>query len=189
MPRSLRVSLNHWSRRVHRWATVATAVPLLLVVVSGILLQLKKDLAWVQPPTQQGAPGLTADEPKAASLDAVLAAARGVSEAGVRTWDDIDRLDLRVKDRVVKVQARSGWEIQVCAVTGTLLQAAVRRSDLIEALHDGSWFGSVAKLGIFLPSAVLVLVLWMTGVWLWFMPYLSRAARAETLPPSKAEPS
>lgn len=64
----------------------------------------------------------------------------------------------------------------MCAVTGGLLSSAVRRSDLIEALHDGSWFGSVAKLGVFLPSAVLVLVLWATGVWLWWMPYLSRAA-------------
>jgi hypothetical protein len=85
MPRTLRSSLNHWTRRVHRWATVATAVPLLVVVLSGILLQLKKDIAWVQPPTKEGAPGLTADRPGTASLETVLATARGVPEAGVRT--------------------------------------------------------------------------------------------------------
>ncbi|MCK6476839.1 MAG: PepSY domain-containing protein [Phycisphaerales bacterium] len=167
--RSLRTAANLWSRKLHRWATVATAVPLLVVIVSGILLQLKKEITWVQPPTPQGAPG----DP-AVCMTHLLAMARSVDHAGVDSWSDVTRVDLHVDRRVVKVMSRSGWEIQVCAVTGTLLGSAIRRSDLIEALHDGSWFGSVAKLGIFLPSAVLVLVLWLTGVWLWFLPHVNR---------------
>ncbi len=174
--RSLRVIINHWSRRLHRWATVATALPLLVVLLSGILLQLKKEMTWVQPPTLRGAAPLEHRDP-AVSLDKALAAALSVPQAAIQGWEDIDRLDIRPDRGLIKLQARNGWEIQVCLVSGDLLGSAIRRSDLIEALHDGSWFGSVAKLGIFLPSALLVLVLWITGVWLWFMPYVSRWAR------------
>lgn len=161
--------LNVWSRRLHRWASVATAIPLLVVVCTGLLLQLKKEIAWVQPPTLRGAGG----DPSI-RFDQVLSAAASVPGVEVDSWQDIGRLDLRIKDGVVKVHAKSGWEIQVCSTTGSVLGYAMRRSDLIEALHDGSWFGSFAKLGIFLPSAVLVLVLWATGIWLWLMPYMAR---------------
>ncbi|HRJ49641.1 MAG TPA: PepSY domain-containing protein [Phycisphaerales bacterium] len=147
----------------------AADLPLLLVVCTGILLLLKKEITWIQPPTLRGAGG----EP-AINLGDVLEVARTVSPAEVESWGDISRLDVRVKEGVIKVQARGGWEIQVCASTGALLGHAVRRSDLIEAIHDGSWFGNVAKMGIFLPSAVLVLALWVTGVWLWLRPYLAR---------------
>jgi uncharacterized iron-regulated membrane protein len=174
--RSLRVIINHWSRRLHRWATVATALPLLVVLLSGILLQLKKEMTWVQPPTLKGAAALEHRD-LAVSLDKALAAALSVPQAAIQGWEDIDRLDIRPDRGLIKLQARNGWEIQVCLVSGDLLGSAIRRSDLIEALHDGSWFGSVAKLGIFLPSALLVLVLWITGVWLWFMPYVNRWAR------------
>lgn len=174
-PSGSRRFINIWSRRIHRWASIATALPLLLVVCTGILLLLKKEITWIQPPTLRGAGG----EP-AINLGAVLQAARTFSPAEVESWGDISRLDVRVKEGVIKVQARSGWEIQVCASTGALLGHAVRRSDLIEAIHDGSWFGDVAKMGIFLPSAVLVLTLWVTGIWLWLMPYLTRRAAVAT---------
>lgn len=173
--RSARVFVNHWSRRLHRWATVATALPLLVVLLSGILLQLKKEFTWVQPPTLKGSAPLI-DREAGVPLDRALAAAIAVPQASVQGWKDIDRLDIRPDRGLIKLQARNGWEFQVCMVSGDLLGSAIRRSDLIEALHDGSWFGSVAKLGIFLPSALLVLVLWITGVWLWFMPYVNRWA-------------
>jgi uncharacterized iron-regulated membrane protein len=172
--RNWRTFFNVWSRKLHRWATVATALPLLIVVCSGLFLMLKKNIEWVQPPTFQGAEGA-----HAVSMETILASAITDPNAGVTSWGDIDRLDVRPKDRVVKVQAKNGWEIQVCTVTGNVLGSAIRRSDLIESIHDGSWFGTVAKMGVFLPSAVLVLVLWLTGAWLWFMPYLAKWRKPE----------
>lgn len=169
----VRVFMNVWSRKVHRWATVATALPLLVVVCSGILLLVKKQVEWIQPPTL----ATSADGEPALCMSTVLDAVRSDTNAGVETWRDIDRLDMRIRDNVIKVHAKSGWEVQICAITGTLLGSAIRRSDLVESIHDGSWFGSVAKLGIFLPSAVLVLVLWMTGVWLWLIPHINRMWR------------
>jgi len=70
----------------------------------------------------------------------------------------------------MQVLARNGWEIQLDSSTGSVLQVAYRRSDLIESFHDGSWFGEWTKLGIFLPAAIILLVLWVTGLVLFFQP-------------------
>ncbi len=32
-----------------------TALPVLVVILSGIILQMKKEFGWVQPPTRKGA--------------------------------------------------------------------------------------------------------------------------------------
>jgi hypothetical protein len=58
------------------------------------------------------------------------------------------------------------------------LQTAYRRSDLMESLHDGSWFHPLAKLWIFLPAGVIVFVLWVTGIYLFLLPIRSRRAKS-----------
>ena len=60
-------NVNWWTRRIHRWCALVSALPMLLVIVSGLLLQVKKQAAVVQPPTKRGAasnvtPDLTWDE-------------------------------------------------------------------------------------------------------------------------------
>ena len=163
------VNWRVWMRKGHRWGAIAVALPFLVVILTGILLQLKKDWAWVQPPTARG----TGKVP-AISFDRVLAAARSVPEAGIHSWDDVDRLDVRPDRGLVKVQARNGWEVQVDAADGRVLQTAYRRSDLIETLHDGSWFHDRAKVWVFLPAAGVVLGLWVSGMYLFFLPILVR---------------
>lgn len=165
----IKTTLNAWSRKVHRWGAIATAAPLIVVVTTGILLLLKKEFDWIQPATIRVAPG-----PPAITFEQILDAVRSIEQVGVRDWSDVRRLDMRLRDGVVKVQCEGDWEVQVCAATGAPLKHAIRRSDLIESIHDGSWFHPKAKYVIFLPSAIIVLTLWLTGLWLWLMPYLRR---------------
>ncbi len=54
---------------------------------------------------------------------------------------------------------------------------AYRRNELIESLHDGSWFHKHAKLWIFLPSSVILLVLWILGIYLFVAPLLKKRKR------------
>ena len=161
-----------WMRKSHRWGAIVIALPFLMVILTGLLLQLKKEWAWVQPPTARGPSGAPA-----VSLEAILDAARSVPEARVQTWDDIDRLDVQPGRGIVKVQTHSRWEVQVDLQTAAVLQVAYRRSDVIEALHDGSWFHDGVKLWVFLPTAVVVLGLWLTGVYLFVLPYAVRWSR------------
>ncbi len=158
-----------WSRRAHRWAAVVCMLPLAVVIVSGLLLQLKKQLAWVQPPEQRGVGTVPT-----ISLDAILTASRSADGPDIESWADIKRLDIRPGKGIVKVITPDGFEIQIDAQTASVLQVARRRSDLIESLHDGSFFGPYAKLGVFLPVGILLLGLWVTGVYLWFLPIIAR---------------
>lgn len=171
-----------WNRKCHRWGAILVALPFLVVIATGILLQLKKELAWIQPPTLRG----KGKAPKI-SLESILEAARSRPEAGVQRWEDVDRVDIQPARGMCKVLARSRWEVQVDLQTGEVLQTAYRRSDLIESLHDGSWFHDRVKLWVFLPVACVVLGLWATGVYLFFLPLSVRWARrrqkhAEGLP-------
>ena len=151
------------------------AVPFLVMLSSGLLLQLKKQIDFVQPPEQRGA---SLDSVTALTLPHVLARVQQVPEAGIRSWADIDRIDIRPAKNMMKVVSMTRWEVQLDLVTAEVLQVAYRRSDLIESIHDGSWFHPMAKLGVFLPVGAIVLGLWVTGMYLWALPYLARRRSA-----------
>lgn len=159
------MKLSLFNRKAHRWGAVVIALPLVIVIATGLLLQVKKQLPWVQPPTNKGS-GKT---PQIA-FDQILAAVKGVPEAEVSGWGDVDRVDVRPKDGIAKVTCKNRYEVQVDFQTGDVLQVAYRRSDLIEELHDGSWFHDAAKLWVFLPSAVVLLGLWVSGLILFVHP-------------------
>lgn len=165
--------LSILSRRLHRWGAIVIAAPLLIVVGTGLLLQVKKQVPWVQP-AERRAPAIA----PAITWDRVLAAARAIPEAGVRDWADIARVDVRPDKGILKVITTSHWEAQVALGTGEVLQVAYRRSDLIEQLHDGSFFGNTAKLAVFLPAGVVLFGLWLTGAYLWLLPGMTRRRRA-----------
>lgn len=167
------------NRQLHRVGALVSALPLLVVILSGLVLQLKKHWSWVQPPTRSGE---TAE--LALDWDAVLASARTAEEAGIETWDDVDRIDVRPSKGVMKVRANSSWEVQIDASTGEVLQTSYRRSDLIESIHDGTFFGGdVVKLYVFLPAAVLLFGLWVSGVYLWLLPHLVKRRRRQAAKP------
>jgi uncharacterized iron-regulated membrane protein len=63
--------------------------------------------------------------------------------------------------------------------TAEVLSVNFRRSDFIESLHDGSFFGDNAKLWVFLPNGAALLLLWMSGLYLWWLPWKSRLRRAK----------
>ena len=163
--RGARVRLQVWGRRLHYWLAIGVALPALAIFGTGILLQLKKQVAWVQPPEQRGA-----SSAPALSLEQVLAICRGVPEAQVRDWSDIRRIDVRPDKGILKVWTRNSWEVQLDTATGAVLQVAYRRSDLIESIHDGSWFHPAVKLWLFLPAGIVLLVMWLSGMYLFWLP-------------------
>ena len=169
---------NVLNRKVHYWAGAIIAIPALVLLASGLLLQAKKHWAWVQPVEHRG----TGKTP-ALSLEQLLQSVRADPELGVTTWDDVNRVDVRPGRGVAKVWLHSGYEVQVDLGTGRILHTAYRRSDLIESIHDGSFFGGDwTKLGVFLPTGITLLMLWGTGVWMWWVTFSGkRRVRAQKL--------
>jgi uncharacterized iron-regulated membrane protein len=168
------VHFNVLNRRVHYWASFIAAVPVLVIIATGVLLQSKKHWSWVQPAEQRGS-----SSTPALSLDQILDSVRGVRELGVTSWDDVNRMDVRPARGIVKVWLNSGWEAQVDLTTGEVLQVAYRRSELIESIHDGSFFGGDwTKMGLFLPAGLTLLLLWLGGMWMWWVPFRAKRRRA-----------
>ena len=166
------MKLSKLSRVLHRWGSIIALLPITIIVFSGIVLQLKKVSPYIQPPTQRGA----GTEP-AIGFERILKVARSVPEAEIESWEDIDRLDVRPGKGVVKVRCKNRYEVQIDTETAEILQVAFRRSDLIESIHDGSYFNDHFKLRVFLPAGIVLAMLVITGIYLFLLPYLVRRKR------------
>lgn len=163
------------NRKVHRWAAIATALPVIIVIVTGIILQVKKEFDWIQPPTQHGS-----TSELVLSFDQILDVVSKVPEVDLTSWDDINRLDVRPGKGIIKVRGNNDWEVQLDSKTGDVLQVAVRRSDFIESIHDGSFFHESFKLWVFLPTAVILAAMWGTGIYLFLLPYMLKAKQRKS---------
>lgn len=164
--------LSVLSRKIHYWGSLFLVLPILIVIVTGILLQFRKQIPWVQPPEQRGQGKMPE-----ISFAQILEKCKERPEAGIQTWEDINRLDVRPGRGIVKVWAKSDWELQLDTKTGDILQVAYRRSDWIEGIHEGSWFGDGVKWLIFFPAALVLLILWLTGLYLFWMPLVVKWRR------------
>jgi uncharacterized iron-regulated membrane protein len=171
-------------RYLHRWGAVVIAVPVIIVVTTGVLLLLKKELSWIQPATQKGSPSELG-----IGFDEILEISKTVPDAKILGWEDIDRLDVRPSKGMVKVRAKNRWEIQLDTKTGEILQVSVRRSDLIESIHDGSFFHGKIKLWLFLPSALVLSGLWGTGIYMFFYPRWVKRKRIRSSVQNLVKPS
>ncbi|HBW84123.1 MAG: hypothetical protein CMD92_05825 [Gammaproteobacteria bacterium] len=172
----VRINWAVLTRKTHYWASLVIFLPAFIIIGTGTVLQLKKDVHWIQPATQRG----TGTLPQISFAD-ILAAAQSVEAAAINDWQDIDRVDVRPSRGMLKIRSLNRWEIQIDATTAEILQVAYRRSDLIETIHDGSFFHDNIKLWVFFPTAIILFAMWLTGSYLFVLPVLSRRKKRERL--------
>jgi len=163
-------------RDIHHWSSPIIMLPLGVMIIAGIFLMLKKDFEWIQPSTQRSA--VVAEGAPDTTLAQLYEAAVAIPELEITAWEQFDRIDIRSDRGVAKFIAPNRWEAQVDLVSLEVLSLEYRRSDLFEQIHDGSFFADWVKTFIFLPVGLILLVLWMTGIWLFFEPYYKRWQRA-----------
>jgi hypothetical protein len=165
------MSGNVLNRKLHYWGSAIIAIPLLVVIGSGIVLQLKKNWSWVQPVEFRGR-----EKAPVIELSDILTAIKNHPhpEVKVSTWADVKRLDVRPDRGVAKATLQNDWEVQVDTTDGRVMQVAYRRSDWLEALHDGSLVNDTYKMWIVFPSSLVLLFLWGSGIWMWVWPFINR---------------
>lgn len=174
------MNMKRLIRDIHHWGSIVIAVPLLIVIGAGVLLMLKKQIDWIQPPSQRGV-GVAILEngsPDAQPLSVLFTAAQSAKPDAFASWDKVSRVDIKPGRDIVKFISEDNWEVQVDLANGQVLQTAYRRSDVIESIHDGSFFAEKAKLFLFLPAALVLFVLWLTGLYMFFLPYWKRWQKA-----------
>ncbi len=158
-------------RMINHGGAIIIATPLVVIIGAGIILQMKKDIDWIQPPTRVG----VSTEIPAPTLQQLFDVAKSVPEAGITTWVELDRVDFKPDKGIVKFVTLNRIEIQIDTTSAEILSVTYRRSDLIEKIHDGSWFADWVKLYLFLPVGIVLFVLWLTGIYMFFLPYYKKA--------------
>ena len=155
-------------RRIHYYLGLSIAILLLISAITGVLLGWKKDIDVLQPPTIKGDSRLLSEWLPLSELEIKA------NEAIKKTLNgqfELDRMDVRPSHGVVKITYTPGyWEVQVDGATGKILLIEKRYSDLIEQIHDGSIISDGFKLVSMNFLGISVLIMILSGVWLWYAP-------------------
>lgn len=170
----------------HLWLGVVFAGVLLVVSVTGMLLNHKRGLGLMpdvpHEPTAPFAASLPLDSLATIALRAAPAAA--AAPGGERTATRaVDRMDVRPRNGYVKVRLRdpASTEVTVDLATGRVLHVGPRGDVFLEKLHSGEAFGDAWVLLSDAGAVALVITL-ATGYWLWLVPKRRQARDPAAVP-------
>lgn len=161
---------GRWLARVafyaHLWIGVLFTIALLSISITGIILNHKRGLGLM--PEVDHAP---VGEFSAALPMAELAERAGDATSSAISESQIDRMDVRPRDGLVKVRFRdpASTEVTLDINDGRVLHVGRRGDVFLEKLHSGEAFGDR---GVLLgdAAAIALTILLITGYWLWLVP-------------------
>jgi uncharacterized iron-regulated membrane protein len=163
-------------RSLHKWIGISVALFMLITSITGVMLGWKKNVELLQPATLKGK---STDVSKWVSFEVVSHSALHAIDSVTYKDNLIDRLDVRYDQGIIKVLFTKGyWEVQIDATTGKALSVAQRHADWIEHIHDGSIISDFFKLIYTNYLGWGLLILSMTGFWLWYGPKVIRKAKS-----------
>ena len=158
---------------------ITLALLLVISAVTGIFLSLKKDFAFIQPPTIKGNQGQLEQWKSIAEIDSLAKIAFYAAHPSEK-GNPVDRFDARPSKGIIKVLFKNGyWEVQIDPVNGEVKSIAKRHSDWIEAIHDGSIISDAFKLISMNFLGIGLLALITTGIWLWYGPKKIRKKKSD----------
>ena len=161
----------------HLWGGILFSVVLLMLAVTGILLNHKRELGLMPDPQHTATAPLTASLPIAELADRARAAA-GLGEADA----PLDRMDVRPSKGLIKVRFDDpGFtEVTLDLASGAPIHVGQRSDVFMEQLHSGELLGGRWVLLTDAAAVALVLLL-ISGYWLWLAPRWRRrrAPRAD----------
>jgi uncharacterized iron-regulated membrane protein len=163
-------SLVHRTRQfrsLHKWIGISVFMFMLLSSITGLLLGWKKNVEILQPTTQKGG-SKAVDE--WVSFEQVVRSADKALDSVRHERSGIERLDARPDKGIIKVVYLNYWEVQIDGKTGKALSVAPRHADWIEHIHDGSIISEGFKLLYTNYIGWGLLIMSITGFWLWYGP-------------------
>jgi hypothetical protein len=155
-----------WFYYMHRWLGVAATGLLVVVCLTGILLNHKRALGLMPDVPNEPSGEFT----EALPLSVLADRASAVLDPRIVSLG-IDRMDVRPSDGIVKVRYddREVTEVTVDIHTGEILHVGERNDQFLEKLHTGQLFGDLWIL-MSDAGALFLLGIMVTGYWLWLYP-------------------
>jgi hypothetical protein len=168
-----RVRSITWSRAMfysHLWFGVLLTVVLLVIGITGIVLNHKRELG-IMPDVPHEPTGAFSDSKSLAELAGSAFVTAGITP----DFSNIDRMDVRPRNGFVKVRFRdaANTEVTVDLSSGKVLHVGTRGDVFMEKLHSGEIFGANGILLSDIGAAGLVILL-ISGYWLWLKPRYKR---------------
>ncbi len=172
------VNLIRVFRKLHRQIAILLFVFFLIISITGLLLGWKKNsFGLILPPSSKG---ISSDLKTWLPFDSLHTIAVNALRDSVSKdlSSDLERIDARPQKGMVKfVFADDYWEIQLDGTNGNVLLIDRRRSDIIENIHDGTILDVLFntkndqfKLSYTSIAGLGLLMLTITGFWLWYGP-------------------
>jgi len=160
-------------RSWHKWVGLISAVFLMILAGTGFLLAIKGRVDWIRPATQKGTkmPSLVGS----ISLEVAAKSAVSVGIPELASVRDIDRFEYHTDKNIFKILSVKGYhEVQVDGATGKVLSVGKRNDQLIEDIHDFSFFSSFLHQWWLPVVALGLLALACSGLLIYTIPVLRR---------------
>lgn len=162
-----------FSRSLHKWVGIFSCLFMIVVASTGLLLAWKKKADWLQPPAQKGSK-LESPE-QVASLADISEAVFSAGIPELQSIKDVDRFELHTSKGIFKVTSKEGYhEVQVDASTARVLSRAKRNDQLVENIHDLTFFNPLLRETLLPLVALSLIVLGVTGLVLFSTPVFRR---------------
>lgn len=175
-----------WFRWLHRKIAIFLFIFFFITSVSGLLLGIKKQTGLLAPTHK----GISSDLSTWLPVDSLQKIAIRVLHDSLSPdlSPEIDRIDIRPQKGIVKFVFKNHYNgLQIDGTTGKVLLIEKRKSDLIENIHDGSILDKIfgtdkeqVKVSYTLLMGTSLLMLVLSGFWLWYGPKRLRKNRRRT---------
>lgn len=160
-------AITKWMFYTHLWLGVIVAFLVIIIAVTGILLNHKRAFGFM-PETDAGQPEAFA---MALPLPELAERAAAAVPAEVAA-SGIDRMDVRPDKGIIKVRFNDNavTEVTLALHDGAVLVTGLRNDSFLEQLHSGDVFGDEGYLLSDLAAGALILLL-LSGFWMWLYPH------------------
>jgi uncharacterized iron-regulated membrane protein len=142
-------------RNIHRKISLYLVIPIGVILLSGIILQLRNQIEWIQPALIQGEAG----------TESLLGPNEIIQQLKI-SKTDVDQIIYKPAKNNVSLRLKSGEEIQLDPESGKVLKRAIRRTNLLIDIHQGSIIGPLGQYGVYILSGLGLLMLYLSGIYL-----------------------
>lgn len=163
-------SLYQFSRKVHKWAGLILSIVFMFIAVTGLLLVYYIPLGLGTDLEK----GVKADPNKSLSIEKVISIATSQNIPGIKSVDDIFRIELNPGLNVYRVRLENNQEVQIDASTGKVLSTKPDFSGYLISLHDGTTFGNLYRYSALTFAGLSLILLSFSGYYMVGFPLYKR---------------
>lgn len=139
-------------RKWHAYLGLIAFLPLLATSLTGVLLQLRSKVEWIQP--KPVAIVLEEGKPFIPLSEILKHYPKGM----------VERVMFRPGKSGYVIGLKGGDEVQIHPQTGEVFKSAPRLSTTLIKIHEGSWMGPFGTLFIHFSAGLIMVFLLISGV-------------------------